>query len=67
MGPQLFGGGNRTDVLHLVAAISARLAGWIERDHFHSEIPPDELARMANLVRLLRSAEKVAAELTESP
>jgi hypothetical protein len=66
MGPLLFGGGSRVDVLRLVAAISARLAGWIERDHFHSETRADERARMANLVRLLRSAEKAAVELTQT-
>jgi hypothetical protein len=66
MGPLLFGGGSRTEVLRLVATISAQLAGWIERDHFHSDVPLGERARMANLVRLLRLAEAAAAELTES-
>jgi hypothetical protein len=58
--PLLFGGGNRADVLRLVADLCERLAAWIERDHCLGDMAHDESARVTEVVRLLRSAATTA-------
>ena len=61
--PLVVGGGSRSEVLRIVADLSARLAMWIERDHRHWEIGREERERTANLVDLLRSVAEAAGEL----
>ena len=58
--PLLFRGGNRTEVLRLVADLCARLAIWLERDHCVVAGEPGERARMVDVVQLLRSTAAAA-------
>lgn len=60
--PLLFRGGNRTEVLRLVADLCSRLATWIERDHCAASAEPRERARMVDVARLLRSTAAAAQE-----
>jgi hypothetical protein len=59
----LFRGGERPKVCHVISALCIRLAEWLERDHFYSDVTAAEQRSLSELASLLRAAAAKALEL----